>query len=263
MIIVKVWGGIGNQLFQYVFGQYIRHKYHQEVCYDDNSFISTDLLRKRELDALNVDIDWDGHCSFSKYRGVKGRILRFIYSIFPRHHYIGLDEKIPYKIKESDEYFFQGYWQDYKYYEWLQKNIPDFRINSKEFPIELEDIKQEITICPESVSIHIRRGDYFTPQYVSTYGVCTEKYFEEAVEIIKEKHPYARFFVFSDDIEWCKEHIRFDKNTIIVPNYAVRQFAYIELMSLCNHHIISNSSFSWWGAVLNTKKESMVISPSK
>lgn len=263
MIIVKIWGGIGNQLFQYVFGQYLRHRFHQDVRYDDNSFVSTDKLRKRELDALNVNIDWDDHCSFSKYKGVKGRILRLYYQMFPKQHYIGLDDKIPDRIKSTDVYFFQGYWQDYKYYEWLQNNIPDFIIKSKIFPIELDDIKQKIVACPQSVSIHIRRGDYFTPQYVSTYGVCTKDYFEKAIKIMKEKIPNARFFVFTDDIDWVNDHIQLDADALIIPNYDISQFAYIELMSLCKHHIISNSSFSWWGAILNEKKDSLVISPSK
>ena len=70
MIIVKVWGGIGNQLFQYVFGEYLKYKYGQEVRYDDNSYKTTDKLRKRELDAIDADIVYDNRCSFSKFRGI-------------------------------------------------------------------------------------------------------------------------------------------------------------------------------------------------
>jgi len=135
MIIVKLWGGIGNQLFQYVFGQYLHFRYNQEVRYDDNSYISTDKLRKRELDNLNVEIEMDNHCSFSKYRGVKGRTLRYLYQLNPRHHFIGLDEKVPTTFKEKDEYYFQAYWQDYKYYDWLRHNIPPFS-KIKIFPEE-------------------------------------------------------------------------------------------------------------------------------
>lgn len=263
MIIVKIWGGIGNQLFQYVFGQYLHYMFHQEVCYDDNSFISTDKLRKRELDALDADIKWDNHCTFSKYRGVKGRLLRYLYQMNPKYHYIGLDESVPSVVNPSDDYFFQGYWQDYKYYSWLVDNAPLFKIQSKEWPVELEDLRREISSCPQSVSVHVRRGDYFSPENISVYGVCTEHYFNEAMEIMKEKITGAKFFVFTDDIDWTKDHLRFDKDVVIVPNYEISQFAYIELMSLCKHHIISNSSFSWWGAVLNEQKGSIAISPSK
>jgi hypothetical protein len=263
MIIVKLWGGIGNQLFQYVFGQYLHFRYNQEVRYDDNSYISTDKLRKRELDNLNVEIEMDNHCSFSKYRGVKGRTLRYLYQLNPRHHFIGLDEKVPTTFKEKDEYYFQAYWQDYKYYDWLRHNIPPFSIKSKSFPKKLTEFKNMIKDTPQSVSLHVRRGDYFKPRFVGTFGVCTEAYYQMAINRIKEQVEDARFFVFSDDLEWVKEHIELDKDTVLIPNYDISQFSYIELMSFCKHHIISNSSFSWWGAVLNTDDNAIVISPKK
>ena len=120
-----------------------------------------------------------------------------------------------------------------------------------------------IESCPQSASIHIRRGDYFSPKNVSVYGVCTEDYYHKAIGLIKNKELKVRFFVFTDDIEWVKEHIQLDDDMLIVPNYDISQFAYIELMSLCKHHIISNSSFSWWGAVLNEQDDATVICPSK
>lgn len=83
------------------------------------------------------------------------------------------------------------------------------------------------------------------------------------MDIMKEKITGAKFFVFTDEIEWTKDHLCFDKDVVIVPNYEISQFAYIELMSLCKHHIISNSSFSWWGAVLNEQDKATLICPSK
>lgn len=263
MIIVKVWGGIGNQLFQYVFGQYLYYRFHYEVSYDGNSFISTDKMRKKELDALDSAIKWNNHCNFSKFRGIRGRLLRYCYQLLPKHHYIGINEIIPKRIYDNDEYFFQAYWQDYKYYKWLIDNVPSYKIESKCFPQELKEVKMMIESCPYSVSIHIRRGDYFSPKNVSVYGVCTEDYYHKAIELIKNRIPGAIFFVFSDDIEWVKDHIHLDNDAVIVPNYEVSQFSYIELMSLCKHHIISNSSFSWWGAVLNEQSDAIVICPSK
>lgn len=263
MIIVKIWGGVGNQLFQYVFGLYLHNKYNVEVRYDENSFLSTDKLRKRELDALESDIKWDNHCTFSKFRGVKGRLLRYIYQLHPKHYYIGRDEKLPREIDYSKEYFFQGYWQDYKYYKWLLNNVPSFKVCSKSFPSSLDSLKQQICANSQSISIHVRRGDYFSPQFISVYGVCTEDYFHKAMQIIKEKVPNGQFFIFSDDLDWAKTHLELDDSAVYVPNYDISQFAYIELMSLCKHHIISNSSFSWWGAVLNEQTDSIVISPSK
>lgn len=82
MIIVKIWGGIGNQIFQYVFGQYLKYKYRTDVLYDDNSYLSIDKLRKRELDALDAEILYDNSCTFSKYKGVKNRVLRLFFKCF-------------------------------------------------------------------------------------------------------------------------------------------------------------------------------------
>ena len=262
MLIVKLWGGIGNQLFQYVFGQYLHNKYDQEVRYDDNSYISTDKLRKRELDDLDIEIKMNNHCIFSKYRGVKGRLLRYIYQMNPRHHFIGLDEIIPVHFNYKKEYYFQAYWQDYKYYDWLIKNVPDFRITSKSFPKEIVEYKDMIQTTADSVSLHVRRGDYFKPQFVNIFGVCTEEYYKNAINQIKEIYPEARFFVFSDDMDWVRSHLKLGENFVLIPNYEISQFAYIELMSLCHHHIISNSSFSWWGSVLNSKEDTVVIAPS-
>lgn len=263
MVIVRLWGGIGNQLFQYVFGQYIRYKYNEVVKYDDNAFNSSKQLRKRELDNLTISVEYDNHCTFSKYYGFKGKLLRYIYQLNPKHHFIGLHGIIPSTIREDEDYFFQGYWQDYKYYEWLVKNVPGFHINLKTFPNELSEYRDMIQKTANSVSLHVRRGDYFKPQFISTYGVCSEAYYQEAIKRIKNKIPEVRLFVFSDDLEWVKNHIELDADAVLISNYDISQFAYIELMSMCKHHIISNSSFSWWGAVINESPNAYVISPQR
>lgn len=263
MIIVKVWGGIGNQLFQYVFGQYLQHKYNVDVFYDENSFISVDKLRKPELDSVETTMQINNYCSFSKERNFKNRFLRFLFEANPKNHYIEEGEKIPTTYNEGHTYFFQGYWQDYKYYEWLVKNVPDFTIKSKEFPSELQIIKEDIINNETSLSLHVRRGDYFQPQNIQKFGVCKAEYFEKAIHYVTEKIPNRKIYVFSDDLEWVKSNIQLNDNVIFIPNYKVSQFAYIELMSFCRHHIISNSSFSWWGAILNEKPKSIVICPEK
>lgn len=263
MIIVKVWGGIGNQLFQYVFGQYLHHRFGEEVCYDDNSFVSVDRLRKRELDALSANVVYDNRCVFSRHRGMSNRLLRFMFQLSPRHHFIKEGHPLPKIYHASHVYFFQGYWQDINYYEWLQENVPSFAISSRRFPKELEEIKKLILSVSESTSVHVRRGDYFTPKLINTFGVCDAPYFERAMKKVLEEKPMTQFFVFSDDLEWVKNNVSLPETAVLVPNYEISQFAYIELMSLCRNHIISNSSFSWWGAVLNNQVGTMVISPRR
>lgn len=263
MIIVKVWGGIGNQLFQYVFGQYLKYKFKQEVFYDNNSFITNDKLRKPELYAIDAEIAYDNRCNFSKYRGIKNRVLRYLFQINPRHHFITENSELPKYFNLSELYFFQGYWQDIKYYDWLCNNVPSFSISSNDWPLVLQNLRNCILSEQDSVSIHIRRGDYFKPENVKVYGVCDADYFHNSIAYIKKVVPTPRLYVFTDDIDWVKGNIELPTNSVIVPNYDISQFAYIELMSLCKHHIISNSSFSWWGAVINVNQEGVVVSPAK
>ena len=129
--------------------------------------------------------------------------------------------------------------------------------------MELKNFDSTISSAKESVSLHVRRGDYFTPQNVGIYGVCDVDYYEKSLSYITKDNNEKEIFVFSDDIDWVKKNIHFRTPYTIVPNYDVPQFVYIELMSKCKHHIISNSSFSWWGAVINESEEGVVINPSR
>lgn len=263
MIIVKVWGGIGNQLFQYVFGQYLHYKTGQIVYYDDSSYVSNDKLRNSELRGLDTDILFNNDCLFSMYRGIKNRLLRLLFQLNPRHHFIQeFKDEIPEVFNTSHIYFFQGYWQDVKNYKWLKENVSGFELRAKTIPEELKNIESSIIGDKESVSLHVRRGDYFAPQNVGIYGVCDASYYEKALSQISQGNKDMEIYVFSDDIEWVQENIHLPQPYHIVPNYDVPQFVYIELMSKCKHHIISNSSFSWWGAVINHNNDSVVLCPS-
>ena len=92
--------------------------------------------------------------------------------------------------------------------------------------------------------------------------MCTEYYYHKALDYILNSLDKRKIFVFSDDIEWVKNHIKLPGNSVIIPNYDIPQFMDIELMSLCKHHIISNSTFSWWGDYLSENKEKITIAPS-
>ncbi len=262
MIIVKLWGGIGNQLFQFVFGQYLKYRHNIEVQYDINSYCSVDKLRKPELDALDVTIKYDNSCLFSRYRGVKERVLRWAYQLIPQHHFINEGRVLPETFEKGHTYFMYGYWQKGDYYKWLKENVADFGIRLKEMPVELLTIAKTIEASKESVSIHVRRGDYFQPRFEKIYGVCDKNYFEKALSVVNERKGNVRVFLFSDDLEWVKNNIDLPADTVYVPNYTISQLAYILLMSMCKHHIISNSSFSWWGAVLS-EQNGIVIAPSR
>lgn len=262
MVIVKVAGGIGNQLFQYVFGQYLRYRYHLEVEYDCNYLTSVDDSRNRELDALVTDIRYNHTLSISKYRGLRAHLSRLWYKLHPKLHYITQKDAIPEVYKPGHVYFFKGYWQSIKYYDWLRQNVKDFAIESCEIPCELRALYDEIKASENTLSLHVRRGDYFSPKFIKTYGVCGPSYYQRALEQFEQLHPYpVKIYVFTDDPDWVRQHLPLSDNMTLIPNFPISQFAYIELMSLCRHHILSNSSFSWWGTVLNHQHDAHVLCP--
>ena len=261
MVIVRLWGGIGNQLFQYSFGEFLREKYQVDVIYDIASFGKSDKLRKLELSVVVPGIPVTTDISFSKYVGTKNRLLRFIYGLknsFIEEKYFSDEQLFKYLSKRGDVYL-QGYWQKTIYAETLRRKGSFFL--SQEEPIVLHTIKAKIQEAEGAIALHVRRGDYFSSKHINTFGVCDAHYYEKAVDIMRGRVSNAMIFVFSDDLDWVKSNLILPSNTVYVKNYDINSYWYIYLMSLCRHIIISNSSFSWWGATLNRNLHKIVIAP--
>jgi hypothetical protein len=125
------------------------------------------------------------------------------------------------------------------------------------------EIAQEIAVV-NSVSLHIRRGDYASnPKTLSTHGTCSLAYYKEAIRKIIERVESPHLFVFSDDIDWARDNLNIDLPIRYVDhNRDSESFNDMRLMSLCRHHIIANSSFSWWGAWLNPHEDKIVVAPN-
>jgi hypothetical protein len=119
-------------------------------------------------------------------------------------------------------------------------------------------------LSTNSVSIHIRCGDYLSPKYISIYGgICTIEYYKRAISYILQTVDNPVFFIFSDDIEWTKDNITINNAIFVSNNKGINSFLDMYLMSICKHNIIANSSFSWWGAYLNKNKNKKVIMPNR
>jgi hypothetical protein len=152
-----------------------------------------------------------------------------------------------------------GYWQTENYL----IDIKDTILNDFQLKLPLRNELKEIALKisdSNSVSIHIRRGDYAQDKKTNAHhGTCSLEYYQEAIKLITEKIQNPIFYIFSDDIEWVKENLK-----INYPKYHVegnKGFEDMELMKNCKHNIIANSSFSWWAAWLNTNKEKIIIAP--
>ena len=133
-----------------------------------------------------------------------------------------------------------------------------------------ELLKQILEILNEiensnSISIHIRRGDYMSPENYNMYGcIATPTYYKKAIKVIEEKVENPTFFVFSNDMDWVKKNIQINSRVFYIDiNSGNGSYKDMQLMSNCKHNIIANSSFSWWGAWLNENKNKIVIAPKK
>lgn len=265
MIVIRVWGGVGNQLFQYAFGEYLHLKTRQDVCYDVLSFGRSDKLRKLELSVLNPNIPTAEDIKFSRHTRYKNRFYRLLFRLNPHNKFIleqdfNLDMM---QFKNNHLYYLQGYWQSRIYPDKLLKVDENYFTPKQDFPIELRDMKSDIINTQNTVSLHVRRGDYFLPKNIGILGVCDASYYHRAIDLLRNKCNDIKIFVFSDDLEWVQNNLSLPTNTVLVPNYEVNPYWYIHLMSQCKHNIISNSSFSWWGAFLNGNANKTVISPQK
>ena len=158
-----------------------------------------------------------------------------------------------------------GYWQSEKYF-------VDFadHIRSDFIPYNGSISDEGLHLCREmmntmSVAVHIRRGDYITvPAFAKVHGVLPMEYYFRAINYIREKVDEAYFYIFSDDIKWCRDSFKDIKNVRIVEHsVATRDHEDLWLMSQCKHNIIANSSYSWWGAWINENPNKVVISPER
>lgn len=269
--IVRYAGGLGNQMFQYA----LRCNFEKKgVVRDDTSyyekvpgampFVLTEVFPNvKMIEASDKEKE-----KYLRLNPSKSVLKKIYYRIF-RLHEKYYNEKSELNFDDSvlleKEGYFSGYWQSYKYVELVKEELLDrFRFNNinQKWISDLVEKMKEVN----SVSVHIRAGDYFLPQNLILFGnICTEKYYSSAVELMSNKVSNPVFFVFSNDINWCKENILLENVVWMDEKVMKKHDDWIEmyLMSCCYHNIIANSSFSWWAAWLNRNSNKIVIAPQK
>ena len=273
MIIVKLNGGLGNQLFQYAAGRRISVLHGTPIKLDLTIF-EHHKLRHYSLEAFRIQESFATPQEIAEAQngigGVAGRGKRPLWSRLKRRHQwtvVREDYLGPYDpgiLEPSENVYLDGYWQSEKYFADIQDLI------RREFIVRYEQDSQSAKIAEgiartDSVSVHFRGADYLSdPETHHTHGVCEPEYYEKAVRILQEKIASPHFFVFSDDPSWCEKNLHFDHPvTFITHNSEQRAYEDLRLMSLCKHNIIANSSFSWWGAWLNANKDKVVVAPNR
>ncbi len=275
LVITRLIGGLGNQMFQYAAGRALALRRAAVLKLDVTGFAAVGAHTKRryELDALSIRgsaasaaelaqfgrtdkprsprldrvLDW---LRIGQPHG-DGRIYRE-----PHFHYDPMVAELPAPV------YLDGYWQSEKYFsdiagllrqEFAAKAPPDRENESLGVRID----------AANAVSLHVRRGDYISnPTTNRFHGVCPPDYYQRAVDFISGRAGALHLFVFSDDQEWTCANMRFTVPTTFVgvnpPDCGYRD---MQLMARCRHHITANSSFSWWGAWLNPSTEKIVVVP--
>ena len=260
-VIVKITGGVGNQLFQYSFARFLKFKLLKST-FLDLGFYDVSKNRMFELGIVDLDIEVDN--SFNYYSRNLNKLVIFFLTLIQEKilgNKILVESKSDSKLLFSPKVtFFDGYWQCLKYAEYSKTFIKKVLLNLDLGP--LNDYQNKIETC-ESVCLHVRRGDYTNEVFKERYLICNSNYFTDSEEyLIKKVKKELTIFIFSDDVEWVKENIKFSSKIVYVDNYNINSLCYIKLMTLCKHFIIPNSTFSWWGAFL-TESEGYVLLPDR
>lgn len=271
MIIARLIGGLGNQMFQYALGRHLAIKNGTTLKLDISELITTNenmdtTLRNYELNNFNIVDKISSVDDVLFVRQNKNKFLKIVEKFTPYHlrsvvceKNLSYDEKILNIDDKIADKYLNGYWQTELYFKEIREQLlEDFSLKN-----EISDLIVEISNKikdTESISLHIRRGDY-VKRYSDYYHIQSIDYYLKALKIIKDMHPNSRVFVFSDDIEWCEDNLNLQTETYFVKSN--KSFEDIYLMSLCDHNIIANSSFSWWGAWLNNNPDKICIAPKK
>ena len=270
MNIVRITSGLGNQMFQYAFHRALkanwpetkidvsefRHRRHHNGYELEQVFdIAPDHASGAECDSL-ADVSKD---LLSEFRRRILHVQLNCTGTLIRESELGA--RFHPEILTMRNGYFQGFWQTERYF------LPVARSLRTAFtfrqPMDAGNIRiaEEIGSC-DAVSIHVRRGDYVKKRRLETIGsVCSPRYYRDAIEQIRARVAQPRFFVFSDDPAWVRENLKVDDALHVDINAGGASFRDMQLMSLCKHNIIANSSFSWWGAWLNANPGRLVLAP--
>jgi hypothetical protein len=257
MVIVRLMGGLGNQMFQYAAARANSLRTGAELKVDLTWFQDEGarVTPRREYALEPFGLSPVIASPAELRRTLRRRIVR-------RRPRILVDVELRFdpRVLTADDVRLIGYWQSERYFADRAAEIRrDF-----ELPTPAGDLARAIA-RGESVSLHVRRGDYATDPKVETeLGVLPAEYYEQAVARMSEALAEPEFFVFSNDPDWCAANLRIDApHTFVRPEQGARAHDDLRLMSLCRHHVVANSSFSWWGAWLGETPSTMVIAPRR
>lgn len=242
-VAVRLEGGLGNQMFQYAAGRVVASRLGCRLVLDTSGLHAKGLRTFRPFGLHRFRIDAEVDTLSSRQLRACKVVCEPSYT-----HATGLLESVSVGSR------LQGYWQSERYFlseraalqsQFALRQAPDAATQA---------LATRITTCPDATSVHVRRGDYVSdPQTKARHGHCSLGYYRSALDQLRSNHPSLRVFVFSDDPQWVEQHFPINDSTEVIQPQLAAPEVDIWLMSLCQHHVVANSSFSWWGAWLATR----------
>jgi Glycosyl transferase family 11 len=271
MIIVRLMGGLGNQMFQYAFGRALAER-HDRVLKIDISVLMDRrkkndhfVFREYSLDIFDINEDFANAHEVDEFtKRIKNefldklmnRSLGYKSSYIREPHYHFSEEA----INSPNNVLVEGYWQSEKYFYSIRQKLKKSFTFKQPPGINCQTWLDEIDNS-NSVCVHVRRGDFLIN---SNHGFCGLPYYQQAQKIMREKINNPSYFVFSDEIEWCRENMQFLSGAKFIPKdfAGYKDQDHLRMMAHCKNFIIPNSSFAWWAAWLGKKENSIVIAPN-
>ncbi len=270
MVIVRLTGGLGNQMFQYAAGRALADRLGAELLLDTRAFehvlarqaytrraYALSPFKLRAKLATPADLkDWP------VWVVEIGMRLRLIRPLFRRWHF---EDAITYdpRVRTLQEpVCLVGYWQSERYFiDSADRIRADFALLQ---PLSDANARLlETARSASSVGLHVRRGDFVSlPDAAQVHGLCSIDYYRRAISLVRNRCPECRFLVFSDDPEWARAELPLDPSAVFVAGNELRPEQDLTLMSACKHHIIANSSFSWWAGWLGYSPDQIVVAPT-
>lgn len=243
MNCVRIMGGLGNQLFQYAFGK-VHEKHGHQVVYDLSWYNKQRKWpRPFLLDRFNTTMD---------VKQIDSHTL---------NGYLNENGHIDFGVFQKDNYYFDGYWQYRDYYVGILNELrEDVTLHRYNLPAEFYYVEKEIKRF-NSIGVHVRRGDYLEQK---NWGVQSFEYYYKAIhQLLSDMNGEIKIFVFSDDIEWCKQRITEQYFKIPIIFVQLEPHLDFELLKQCKNIVMSSSTFSWWASFLNENKNKKIVAPSR
>ncbi|MDB5280533.1 MAG: glycosyl transferase family 11 [Ferruginibacter sp.] len=268
MIVVELQGGLGNQMFQYALGRHLAVLNNAKL-YVDTHYLNDRRPRKNftfrtlDLDIFNAEINEAPSPLSKKYGSHKSIFTKILNRcIQPKPLKLIAEKEFSFNhsvLTLSDNVYLTGYWQSENYFTGIEQIIRKDFVLKLPLPEHIQNLRTEIENA-NAVCLHVRRGDFVNTTMHGTLGM---EYYSEAVRLIKEKILNPVFYIFSDDINWCKKNIVTQGTAVYVDDEFAAEKArgHFSLMTACKHFIIPNSSFGWWAAWLGSYNDKIVIVP--